>query len=642
MRNAAPVAAQPQAGKSSPAVVTGASLGPTNGVIPKAPPVIDVKKWKGETILAYLLMREITAVTTVIGDKKVHVGFAGNNAFTNGNYVNLPALPETMEVPLPIAQELRGFGVHEALHIKHTDFQLWTTGCSQAEREDPLFREMWNAIEDYWIEREGLAVYPGMHIDLSRTEERCSGGFLRDVAPQNPALLHDLRAVGPVALTWCRAVYFKLSTSVAADCLALLPQGIRDKVTDWFDLMRSCRSTGDSLAYARMFYGEAIANPSPAPKNRAGQPGNGNGNGAGTGNGAGGMTGPGGVGGTLTPQSPRPAVFGTGHNLGGALQSMGIDPTAAPSEIIINDTREFTSTSAISSDAAKAVVDGLNNPEGHVAYNTTRAEIGGAMERAGRALRRSLQAEAKVSWQSGRENGWLDSRLVAEAALGRRNVYRRRHEKKAINTALQLLIDNSGSMDGTNIETCRKIAILISEALLGTPVTFEVLGYTSSSDASDDANAKVAVLQQRGLAACANVSNIYVYKAFGQPPQKARLSIGNIDRMPSAGTPMAPALLAAFARLNARPEPRKVMFFLGDGAPDDPPRTKAVAKKIQQKCDLIGFGIRTEALKKYCRKHVYVPSIEVVPDLMMKEVTSLLLGNSLAVRSMSLMQEASA
>ena len=101
-------------------------------------------------------MRSFAMVASALGDRfRVRLRIAGDQAFTDGELVVLPQLPEGSEY----TEAAWGYLVHEAAHLRFTDFELANRRC--VEMPD-LYRHVWNVFEDLRIEPALAALYPGV------------------------------------------------------------------------------------------------------------------------------------------------------------------------------------------------------------------------------------------------------------------------------------------------------------------------------------------------------------------------------------------------------------------------------------------------------------------------------------------------
>jgi cobaltochelatase CobT len=85
------------------------------------------------------------------------VRIGADTASTDGSTIHLPTIRNE-----PGAKSLAwGYLAHEAGHIRHTDFQVWSTLTGQ-----PLTRSITNILEDVRIENAMIGSYPGTRLSL--------------------------------------------------------------------------------------------------------------------------------------------------------------------------------------------------------------------------------------------------------------------------------------------------------------------------------------------------------------------------------------------------------------------------------------------------------------------------------------------
>ncbi len=140
----------------------------------------------------------------------------------------------------------------------------------------------------------------------------------------------------------------------------------------------------------------------------------------------------------------------------------------------------------------------------------------------------------------------------------------------ARNAIVSLLIDNSGSMRGRPILTATLAADVLALTLERCGVPCEILGFTTRSWKGGQARAKWVEAGRPLHPGRLNDLAHIVYKDASTPWRRARLALAlatkdgllkeNID---------GEALLWASSRLMNRPEPRKILIIISDGAPVD-------------------------------------------------------------------------
>lgn len=102
-----------------------------------------------------LIMQSLPLVAAVLGNKYgVRVSIGGPEAFTDGSIINLPSLPlECDEMLMGLA---RGYIDHESAHIRETDFV-----AVKNANLSPLEMYIWNCLEDWRVENKLAGIFPG-------------------------------------------------------------------------------------------------------------------------------------------------------------------------------------------------------------------------------------------------------------------------------------------------------------------------------------------------------------------------------------------------------------------------------------------------------------------------------------------------
>jgi cobaltochelatase CobT len=137
-------------------------------------------------------------------------------------------------------------------------------------------------------------------------------------------------------------------------------------------------------------------------------------------------------------------------------------------------------------------------------------------------------------------------------------------------TVVTLLLDNSGSMRGRPITLAAISADILARTLERCGVKVEILGFTTRAWKGGSARDAWVKAGKPLLPGRLNDLRHIIYKGADQPWRHARKNLGlmlregllkeNID---------GEALLWAYGRLMARPEQRKILMVISDGAPVD-------------------------------------------------------------------------
>ncbi|WP_118857905.1 cobaltochelatase subunit CobT [Sphingomonas mesophila] len=187
-------------------------------------------------------------------------------------------------------------------------------------------------------------------------------------------------------------------------------------------------------------------------------------------------------------------------------------------------------------------------------------------------LQRRLMAQQARSWDFDQEEGLLDAARLARvvASPAHSLSYKVERETDFKDTVVSLLIDNSGSMRGRPIAIAAMCADILARTLERCGVATEILGFTTR--AWKGGQSREAWLSEGRPPNPGRLNDLrhIVYKRADEPYRHARKSLGlmmregllkeNID---------GEALLWAHRRLLARPEERRVLMVISDGAPVD-------------------------------------------------------------------------
>ena len=187
-------------------------------------------------------------------------------------------------------------------------------------------------------------------------------------------------------------------------------------------------------------------------------------------------------------------------------------------------------------------------------------------------LQRRLLAKQTRAWEFDLEEGILDAarlaRVVTNPILPLS--YKRERETEFRDTVVSLLIDNSGSMRGRPITVAAMSADILARTLERCGVKVEILGFTTRAWKGGQAREKWIAAGKPPNPGRLNDLRHIVYKPADAPWRRARRSLGlmlregilkeNID---------GEALMWAHNRLLGRPEERKILMVISDGAPVD-------------------------------------------------------------------------
>lgn len=233
------------------------------------------------------------------------------------------------------------------------------------------------------------------------------------------------------------------------------------------------------------------------------------------------------------------------------------------------------------------------------------------------AARRLLQVETRKRPHFNQKRGRLDaSKLyrvtIPESSVSER-LFKTKDESRALDTAVSVLVDYSGSMaSGKKIGTAAAAACALNELFRTLRVNCEILGF---SEISPRNNAT------------------FVFKPFNLPVSDDNLA----EYMSIASCAMAnncdgDNILIAANRLKQQKQPRKVLIVLSDGSPaggsgDIDGFTNQVIKKIEseREIDIIGIGIQDRNVQRLYKTNQVVNNLSELPTKLIDTLENILL-----------------
>ncbi len=550
------------------------------------------------------ILNSLPLLASVLGNQYgVHVEVGGSDAYTDGRTIHIPGLPITFsDETLHLA---RGFIDHEAAHIRYTDFDL-----IRSASVSPLTRVFWNAIEDWRVENRLAQSFPGCRYNFH--------WLIRHFFGNEPSIDPNKEKV--TAQTIVNYVVLRVRSwdvseiGVHADdrrtAFDQVFPGLADQIDDVLaECQAACPDTASALEYARRITacmeaycenkreGDGDGTTSEQSRDRdvsrrEDKPGNGE---------------------TQTDGNKEPSA--TQHN---QISNQG-DATSGNSRQQRNDNVETTPTqphkqkpdyeqqSPPSNDNAQAELKALldSDSDKHLPKDLADLAAGSLTGVKGRRsgkkivvakvktnpnmkpmeqedidaalqstahlrarLRGLLQADTHSRRSMGR-SGRLDPHCLHKVCVGDQRVFRRDGTHKAVDTAVHILLDTSGSMRGSSMETATNACYALAHALQGIP------------------NVHTAITAFPGIGLDDSVQPVL---AIGQ-----RLNLKTPFKVDADGlTPLGPALLWALQEMLRLKQARKLVLVLTDGQPDSPQCAMyalGIAKRIG--VEVYGIGIES-------------------------------------------------
>ena len=262
-----------------------------------------------------------------------------------------------------------------------------------------------------------------------------------------------------------------------------------------------------------------------------------------------------------------------------------------------------------------------------------------AVGRLANRLQRKLMAKQQRSWAFDLEEGMLDPARLTRVVTDPMQPlsFKQEQDMEFRDTVVTLLLDNSGSMRGRPILVAAACADILARTLERCGVKTEILGFTTR--AWKGGRSKEDWLSQGKPHNPGRLNDLrhIIYKSAEAPWRRARPNLGlmlrdgllkeNID---------GEALLWAHKRLQARPEQRRIMMVISDGAPVDDGTQSAnspsyLEKHLREVIDMIENRSEVELLAigighdvtRYYKKAVTIVDVEQLAGAITDQLAAL-------------------
>jgi cobaltochelatase CobT len=241
-----------------------------------------------------------------------------------------------------------------------------------------------------------------------------------------------------------------------------------------------------------------------------------------------------------------------------------------------------------------------------------------AVSRLANRLQRRLMAQQNRAWDFDMDEGILDVARLPRVVTDPFHPlsFKRERDTRFRDTVVTLLLDNSGSMRGRPIMVAACCADILARTLERCGVKVEILGFTTRQWKGGQTRERWLAEGKPAAPGRLNDLRHIIYKAADMPWRRARRNLGlmmregllkeNID---------GEALAWAHSRLLARPEQRRILMMISDGAPVDDStlsvnsgsylerHLRQVIREIETRSpvELIAIGIGHDVTRYYAR-----------------------------------------
>ncbi|MEG6507747.1 cobaltochelatase subunit CobT [Methyloligella sp. 2.7D] len=263
----------------------------------------------------------------------------------------------------------------------------------------------------------------------------------------------------------------------------------------------------------------------------------------------------------------------------------------------------------------------------------------GAVARLANRLQRRLLAKQNRAWDFDLEEGMIDAARLSRVIIDPMHPlsYKQERDTQFRDTVVSLVLDNSGSMRGRPIMVAACCADILARTLERCGVKVEILGFTTRAWKGGHSREQWLNAGKPAMPGRLNDLRHIVYKSADAPWRRARRNLGlmmregllkeNID---------GEALAWAHSRLLARPEQRRILMMISDGAPVDDStlsvnsgaylerHLRQVINEIETRSpvELLAIGIGHD-VTRYYRRAVTVTDAEELAGVMTDKLAEL-------------------
>ena len=589
----------------------------------------------------------ITAAKTLSNDKNIQVIFGGDEVKTTDDLIQLPSIDVITGISPSDAKVVRGYTDHEIIRRRVSS----PTALEQFKKSNPHIHKMLECIEDVRTDKAGKTLYSGTGDNIEAAINKLADKMYEQMVA-NPKIAEDIEKIGPYAVAMegrKQAGYDITKHEQIMDMLnpidrALIEEisakavALDDGVGSFGDINRARATNGfyDSTKLAteaNKLFALRATEKKEEEESRGSSPGFGDGKDAADG------SGPPGVG--TDEEGSEDLMLDMGQALKGVFK--GPRTKTDPSRYLpgIRDMDVFWQPEDLlkglagqSSKNMTAVRD-----MGLLRANQKLRETTSGLAVMKTNLERMLMSKNIDTREEKRGGGKLNGRKLVQAYNRDENVFTKRADDVAINTAVQLVVDLSGSMHGTKLNLALQATILMSEALAKCSVPFEIVGFSTIGQGHLvrlPANKRKAIEDLQNTSKTNRYDGIRMtyFKPFADRYQMCLPAIGSMYA--NGANCDGESILYASESLLKRPERKKVMLILSDGEPAFGYKNcdsaamhtyvKETAERIsQQGVFVLGIGIQSSAVTHYYKNNIVIDKVEQLPKAILEQLAAAIL-----------------
>lgn len=510
------------------------------------------------------LRRAIAQLVDQLGGK-VRAGLSlqwqdvGTAAISASGDLYLPPVKE--DAKLSRAQFVRyvGYVIHEVCHWAYTDFSI--------NGKNDYVRRLHNAIEDAWIERRCISER------LTGNAERVLTSLVDQIVAEAIARVQDWS--DPRQYPFILAVYCRRYGARTP-----MPEGLEPIFAQAEARIDAAQNSYDTLVIAEWVYDQLRALPQKSPERGQGKPG-GQGQqqqGQQQGQQSEGQQGEG----QSEGQTKGEGSSGKGNKATGSARRPTLDTKASEVEPTSGLTEEQKGMN---------ITDPGTERDGYDVRHVPQREIKVQVPaRLRYEVRRLFENTGYTAFTQGRRSGSINVGALHRAGFDDR-VFQQRRDVEGIDSAVMIAIDCSGSMAGANINAACNTAYAMADALRSAEVPVGIVTFCSWASTA---------------------------LPIGAPIQRIRDICSRISA--GGGTNDVGAVRLCMDTLLIRPEQRKVLFVITDGAGYMAQTRELCRAATALGITVIGIGIGERTVRHVYPQSVVLQNVEDLGSVCFKEI----------------------
>ncbi len=547
----------------------------------------------------------------------VNVVFEGNQAFTDGETITLPNLPEMTP---ELRKDMNGFLDHEVAHCRYTTFD------AAKGLKNKFAWHMMQSTEDSRINKLMIRDFPGSVLHLDPLYKKYRGEIHKnwkdipwqsrviisytealDGAPQmkDPEIEPYLEALAPLKEQFRNAPNTNEIVRLSTEAARLVKETAEREEEKKKQKSKGGGSEGEKSEGDEDGEGMEGTTVDSFSSDKAGDKKKGKGK----------------------KGDPK-----KGHDLTDSSADFSTEYSDMESYInkrIADNNRKFPNVYRPVTTKFDVVTD--HSGEGNYStYTDTKAQVSKIINPTRSKLERILKVKENAKWKHELERGTINARALAGLAStqGYRTPFKQFVKTETNNVAVSIVVDLSGSMGGSKINQARLCTVALAESLKALNIKCEVTGFTTVGSHDVSKYAQSIKAKETQFERMNERLDLRVFKSFDSENLNGLTQIRSMSNNTDGES-----ISWAAKRLSFRKEKRKILLVLSDGNPAHDGSYEALSKHLRDtilsmskfNIEAIGIGIQSDHVKEYYPDFVVVNNVSELPTKALSKIGQMLL-----------------